>query len=139
MFQESVIQLDFAGAYSSVHHFWIFHLSLLAHDVLQQYYTNEICKENQETLLHGQRRQARLSDECVFFAMAVDPFFFFVGSRTQSFPKNLAAPDLLHLAPCAYADGLSPASVFVHWVAGKIADSPNDEKGRHVFAPRRTG
>ena len=77
------------------------HLSLLAHDLLQQHYASRIRRKEERTVRHGQRRQAKLSGERLPLCSGLRPYFRWL--QHTIIPKNLAAPDFLQPSPCAYA------------------------------------
>ena len=146
--QESGILLtEFAAAYPSVNHSWIFHVLEKAElprfmcRFLQSIYVDsntevEFAWENRGHFLMTMGRQARLSSEW-FPICKWRSIQSFDGSRTRSFQKTLPFQTFFNQpSPCAYADdfavaassfrllmtALSPAFVVVDRVAGLTLD-----------------
>ena len=116
--QESGILLtDFAAAYRSVNHSWIFHVLEKAElpgficRFLRMIYCNSTTQVEfagtSRRLLHGQGvRQSPVSG--FLFAMAFDPIFRWL--QNTIIPRNHAAPDFLQPSPWAYADDFAVAA-----------------------------
>ena len=110
---------DFAAAYPSVHHFWIFSVTentglpaFLCH-FLRSIYKDSITHVEFAGAERGQFLTARgVRQGCpasgFLFAMAFDPIFRWL--QETIIPKNPDNLDFLQPAQCAHADNLAVAS-----------------------------
>ena len=114
-----VLLTDFAAAYPSVNHSWIF--SVLEHTGLPDFFCRFLRSIYRDSITHvefagaerGQFLMARgVRQGCpasgFLFAMAFDPIFRWL--QESIFPRNVDNLEFLQPAQCAYADDLAVAS-----------------------------
>ena len=108
-----VVLTDFAAAYPSVNHSWIF--SVLENNGLPGFLCRFLRSIYRDSITHvefagaerGQLRQGCPASGFLF-AMAFDPIFRWL--QESIIPRNLDGLDFLQPAQCAYADDLAVAS-----------------------------
>ena len=111
--ESGILLTDFAAAYPSVNHSWIFHVLGKAElpeftcRFLRMIYCDSTTHVEFAGLMARCERQGCLASGFLF-AMAFDPIFR--GVHDAIIPRNPAAPDFLQPVPCAHADDLAVAA-----------------------------
>ena len=118
-FDSGILLTDFAAAYPSVNHTWIFHVLYKAKlprficRFLRSIYFKSTTEVEFAGKTRGQNHKARVATQgCLasdfLFAMAFDPIFRWL--HDSIIPRNPVAPDFVQPSPCNCADDFAVAS-----------------------------